>query len=198
VTAIAKPEESVFDTAPEDLRPVLESLVEAVQADANWKVRKKTLLDALLVVETMTQLNPRQQQAFESLMAGIEDGSISEEEAKAAMDAIEADEGADDEDAETMDMAGDILPMFIGAVLERLDEDRIDSAEQAALYILSIHPEHYEAAEDWLQADVKNAKAFKKLLRADRRYAALFEDLLGPEDEDDLLPPDGDEGKGED
>ena len=31
MTAIAKPETLVFDTAPEELRPVLESLVEAVQ-----------------------------------------------------------------------------------------------------------------------------------------------------------------------
>ena len=188
MTAIAKPADSVFDTAPEDLRPVLESMVEAVQADANWKVRKKTLLDALLVVETMTQLSPKQQEAFEALMAGIEDGTISEEEAKARMDAIEAggDEEEDDEEAEGYDTAADVLPMFIGAVLERLGEDRIASVEQAALYILSVHPEHYEAAEDWLEADPKNATAFKKLLRSDRRYAGLFEALLGEEDEDGL------------
>jgi len=180
MTAIAKPEHSVFDTAPEELRPVLESLVEAAQADANWKVRKKTLLDALLVVETMTQLSPKQQEAFEALMAGMEDGSISEAEAKARMDAIEE---ADDEDEGGEGV--DILPMFIGAVLERLGEDRITSVEQAALYILSVHPEHYEAAEDWLQADEKNATAFRKLLRSDRRYAGLFEALLGEEDEEE-------------
>lgn len=180
MTAIAKPEHSVFDTAPEELRPVLESLVEAAQADANWKVRKKTLLDALLVVETMTQLSPKQQEAFEALMTGMEDGSISEAEAKARMDAIEAVED-DEEGGEGID----ILPMFIGAVLERLDEDRITSVEQAALYILSVHPEHYEAAEDWLQADEKNATAFKKLLRSDRRYAGLFDALLGEDEEEE-------------
>ena len=195
MTAIAKPENSVFDTAPEELRPVLDSIVEAVQADANWKVRKKTLLDALLVVETMTQLSPRQQEAFEALMTGIEDGSISEEQAKAAMDAIEADEGGDedeeeDEDEDAGSASAEVLPVFIGAVLERLGEERITSVEQAAVYILSVHPEHYGAAEDWLEADIKNAKAFKKLLRADRRYANLFELLLGKEDGDDLPPED--------
>ncbi len=196
MTAIAKPENSVFDTAPEELRPVLDSIAEAVQGDANWKVRKKTLLDALLVIETMTQLSPRQQEAFEALMTGIEDGSISEEQAKTAMDAIEADEGGeeDGEDEEDQDVgaSAEVLPVFIGAVLERLGEDRITSVEQAAVYILSVHPEHYGAAEDWLQADIKNAKAFKKLLRADRHYANLFELLLGDEDEDegeDGLPP---------
>ncbi|PWC37044.1 hypothetical protein [Azospirillum sp. TSO22-1] len=182
MTAIAKPEHSVFDTAPEELRPVLESLVEAAQGDANWKVRKKTLLDALLVVETMTQLSPKQQEAFEALMAGMEDGSISEAEAKARMDAIET---ADDDDEEEGGEGIDILPMFIGAVLERLGEDRITSVEQAALYILSVHPEHYEAAEDWLQADEKNATAFKKLLRSDRRYAGLFDALLGEDEEEE-------------
>lgn len=200
MTAIAKPENSVFDTAPEELRPVLDSIVQAVQADANWKVRKKTLLDALLVVETMTQLNPRQQAAFEALMTGIEDGSISEADAKTAMDAIEADLGDDEEDGEDDEdededgiaASAEVLPVFIGAVLERLGEERIVSAEQAAVYILSVHPEHYEAAEAWLEADIKNAKAFKKLLRADRRYATLFDLLLGPEDEDEIhLPPEG-------
>ena len=196
MTAIAKPENSVFDTAPEELRPVLDSIVQAVQADANWKVRKKTLLDALLVVETMSQLSPRQQAAFEALMTGIEDGTISEADAKAAMDAIEADagggdeeDGEEDEDEDGISASAEVLPVFIGAVLERLGEDRITSAEQAAVYILSVHPEHYEAAEEWLEADIKNAKAFKKLLRADRRYATLFELLLGDEDEGDVLPP---------
>lgn len=181
MTAIAKPEHLVFDTAPEELRPVLESLVEAAQADANWKVRKKTLLDALLVVETMTQLSPKQQEAFEALMVGMEDGSISEAEAKARMDAIETAEDDEEEGGEGID----ILPMFIGAVLERLGEDRITGVEQAALYILSVHPEHYEAAEEWLQADAKNATAFKKLLRSDRRYAGLFDALLGEDEEED-------------
>lgn len=195
MTAIAKPEHSVFDTAPEELRPVLESLVEAVQGDANWKVRKKTLLDALLVVETMTQLSPKQQEAFEALMAGIEDGSISEADAKARMDAIEeAEAEGEDEDEEGVAASAEVLPMFIGAVLERLGEDRVTSVEQAALYILSVHPEHYEAAEEWLQADEKNAKAFRKLLRADRRYAGLFDILLGPDDDEDVMLPDDDEG----
>ncbi|WP_448189363.1 hypothetical protein [Azospirillum sp. sgz301742] len=202
MTAIAKPENSVFDTAPEELRPVLDSIVEAVQADANWKVRKKTLLDALLVVETMSQLSPRQQEAFEALMTGIEDGSMSEADAKAAMDAIEAnlgndeeEDGEEDEGEDGVAASAEVLPVFIGAVLERLGEDRIVSAEQAAVYILSVHPEHYEAAEEWLQADIKNAKAFKKLLRADRRYAALFEMLLGEEGEDDMVLPPGGEGR---
>ena len=206
MTAIAKPANSVYETAPEELRPVLDSMVEAALADANWKVRKKTLLDALMVVETMADLTPEQQEAFESVMQGIEDGTLTEEDAKAAMELLERRGAANDDsdpesdgEAEDQGMAAsaEVLPVFIGAVLERLEEDSIVCAEQAALYILSVHPEHYEAAEEWLQADPKNAKAFKKLLRADRRYAELFDLLLGPEEEDDFVLPEdeADDGK---
>lgn len=187
MTAIAKPQESVFDTAPEELRPVLESLVEAAKADSDWKTRKTTLLDALLVVETMTQLSPKQQAAFEELMAGIENGSLSEEEAKARMDSIEAETAEEDEGNEEFGSeAAEVIPVFIGAVLERLSEERITSAEQCALYILSIHPEHYEAAEDWLQADPQNTAAFKALLEADPRYAGLFDLILGEDEGDEF------------
>jgi len=198
VTVIAKPAESLFDTAPEELVPVLESMAQAVRADANWKVRKKTLVEALMVVETMTELTPRQQDAFGTLMKGIEEGTISEEEAKAAIDAIEAEEVSEEEEEDGIAASTEVLPVFIGAILERLEETELVCAEQAALYLLSAHPEHYEAAEAWLQADLKNTKAFKKLLRADRRYAALFDLILGPEDEDDIaLPEDeGEDGKG--
>lgn len=189
MTAIAKPVNSVFATAPDELRPILESMVEAVKADANWKVRKKTLVEALVVVDTMTSMNPRQQQAFEALMKGIEDGSISEEEAKSAMDAMEAGSDAEDGEDDGIAASADVLPVFIGAVLERLEETDLVCAEQAAFYLLSVHPEHYEAAENWLEADHKNAKAFKKLLRSDDAYAALFELILGPEDEDDIALP---------
>ncbi len=178
MTAIAKPPDSLYDTAPDELVPVLESMVQAVQASANWKTRKKTLMEALMVVETMTALNTHQKEIFEGLVKGIEDGSLSEEEAKEAISAISATDDAESDEKPDAIPLTEILPIFIGAILERLDEPEIVCAEQVAFYLLSAHPEHFEAAEAWLQADFKNSKAFKKLLRADRRYAGLFELII--------------------
>ncbi|HYD31363.1 MAG TPA: hypothetical protein VEB64_10980 [Azospirillaceae bacterium] len=90
----------------------------------------------------------------------------------------------------------EMLPLYVGALLERLEETEIRCAEQAAVYILSIHREHQEAAEAWLIADWRNGKAFKKLLRADRRYAGVLEMMEEYFAESgraphNLLPPDG-------
>ena len=64
-----------------------------------------------------------------------------------------------------------------GVILEVLGETRVSSVEQAACYILSAHPEHQKAGWDWIDADYGNWRAFKKLLRADRRYAFYYDEI---------------------
>jgi len=190
MTAITKPEESLYDSAPEELKPTLDELVKQVQADANWKVRKKTLLDVLSVLDVATELTEEQRVELDRVMRGIEDGSISAEEAERALEMLEQAPDAEvSDDEDEVAASAEVLPVFIGAILERLGEERITCVEQAALYLLSAHDEHAAAAEQWLQEDIKHGKAFKKLLRSDRRYEALFELILAPEfeeDEDDL------------
>lgn len=67
-----------------------------------------------------------------------------------------------------------LLPVHLGAILERLGEERIEELEQAAFYLLSVHPEHQGAADAWLQATRERQKAFLKFLGANPFYATLF------------------------
>lgn len=67
-----------------------------------------------------------------------------------------------------------LLPSHVGALLERLDEPRIESVEQAAFYLLSIHPEHQAAAESWLASDRQGQKDFVRFVNANSFYAALY------------------------
>ena len=69
-----------------------------------------------------------------------------------------------------------VVPFFIGGILEKLGETEIRSIEQVAFYILSGHAEHQDAADKWLQADRKREKAFKKFIKANRYYRDLLKD----------------------
>jgi hypothetical protein len=196
MTAIPKPETSLYESAPEELKPTLDEMVERVKADANWKVRKKTLLDVLSVLDVATELTEEQRAELDRVMRGIEEGTISAEEAERALEMLEQMPDAEVSDDDEVSASADVLPMFVGAILERLGEERITCVEQAALYLLSAHDEHAAAAEQWLQEDFKHAKAFKKLLRTDRRYESLFELILAPDfEEDDEDLEDEEDGK---
>ncbi|MGQ9366727.1 hypothetical protein [Azospirillum sp. ST 5-10] len=196
MTAIAKPETPVYDTAPDDLKPVLQSLAEALADEPDWAVRKDSLLEVLMAVDGMTALSPAQQTALAGVMERVENGTMDEDEAERALAAIDAGKGADeDEDGEAAPPP-DLLPMFIGAILERLDEPRITCAEQAGFYLLSVQPEHVEAAEAWLEEAPENTEALRTLLDGDATYATLFDLLLGPPEEDDDGGDDGGDDDG--
>ena len=66
-----------------------------------------------------------------------------------------------------------VLPLHIGAILEKLGEEEIISVEQAAFYLLSIHPEHQQVADQWIQSDKANLKAMTKFIDTNPFYAAL-------------------------
>lgn len=152
MTAIPKPERSVFETSPEKLRPFLHSLADRVSGGANWMVRKKTVCDLLLGLD-----------AFFALPA---------EERTALMG--QGGEAPETDDTGPADFRN-VLPLYVGAILEGLNEDAITGPEQAAVYILSIHPEHQGAAEAWMLADPRNGKAVRRLMKADRRYRQLMD-----------------------
>jgi len=67
-----------------------------------------------------------------------------------------------------------VLPAYVAAILECLDERVIGSADQAACYVLSAHPEHQDAALAWIGQGAASATAFEAVLGGDRRYAAYF------------------------
>lgn len=203
MTAIAKPETSLLaDMAPEE-QERLRSIAEDVRSGANWVVRKRKLLDTLLAIEAAIGGTPNEALiGDDSDFAALRDEIRKMEEAAqaAAAAAGEAPDEPLDED-ELAAAANEIafltgLPTYVGAVLEMLDESEITSVEQAAFYHLSAHAEHQRAADAWFDADIRNDKAFRKFLRANRDYSDLldrFEEMLDvveeePEDDESDLP----------
>lgn len=158
MTAISPPARSVFETSPEKLRPFLEGLAARVSGGSNWMVRKKTVCDLLLGLDAFFALPAAERSA---LMA---DGGASPDLAEA--------EGKTDGGPEDFRK---VLPLYVGAILEGMRETVIASPEQAAIYLLSIHPEHQAAAEAWMLADPRNGKSVRKLMRTDRRYRQLMD-----------------------
>ncbi|MBP2304834.1 hypothetical protein GBZ48_10890 [Azospirillum melinis] len=158
MTAIPPPARSVFETSPEKLRPFLEGLAVRVSGGSNWMVRKKTVCDLLLGLDAFFALPAAERSA---LMA---DGGASPDIAEA--------EGRTDGGPEDFRK---VLPLYVGAILEGMRETVIASPEQAAIYLLSIHPEHQAAAEAWMLADPRNGKSVRKLMRTDRRYRQLMD-----------------------
>ncbi|PWC75619.1 hypothetical protein [Azospirillum sp. TSH64] len=158
MTAISPPARSVFETSPEKLRPFLEGLAARVSGGSNWMVRKKTVCDLLLGLDAFFALPAAERSA---LMA---DGGASPDLAEA--------EGKTDGGPEDFRK---VLPLYVGAILEGMQETVIASPEQAAIYLLSIHPEHQAAAEAWMLADPRNGKSVRKLMRTDRRYRQLMD-----------------------
>ncbi len=154
MTAIARPSRSVFDTSPDTLRPFLEGLTARVAGGANWMVRKKTVCDLLLGLDAFFALPAAERRA----MLG---------DAAAPPDKPEGEGGPAD--------FRNVLPLYVGAILEGLSETTITNPEQAAIYRLSIHPEHQAAAEGWMLADPRNGKAVRRLMRAARRYRQLMD-----------------------
>lgn len=153
MTSIDKPARSVFETSPEKLRPFLEGLAERVSGGPNWLVRKKTVCDLLLGLDAFFALPAAERSAL------LAEGGAPEEES--------TDNGPAD--------FRKVLPLYVGAILEGLDESALTGPEQAAVYLLSIHPEHQAAAERWMLEDPRNGKAVRKLMRTDRRYRQLMD-----------------------
>lgn len=153
MTTIATPARSVFETSPEKLRPFLEGLAARVSGGANWMVRKKTICDLLLGLDAFFALPAAERRAL------LAEGGGPEEDG--------TDEGPAD--------FRRVLPLYVGAILEGLAETDVSGPEQAAIYLLSIHPEHQAAADGWMRADPRNGKAVRKLMRTDRRYRQLMD-----------------------
>lgn len=165
IAAIART--TLNDEVPEGMRSAIEGFAATVRAKANWKVRKKTLCELMLGFALIMRMAP-------------------EERSELTGQPVPDDDPALDEDT-----IADLLPIVLGAVLETLDEGFISSAEQAAVYVLSIQPEHQQAAEAWMETDRRNWKAVQRILKSDEVYAALVDAMEAlPDDADDTDGPD--------
>ncbi len=94
----------------------------------------------------------------------------------------------DGDEVEIVEDFAEVLPFYVGAVLEQLGETKLDRPEQAAFYLLSCHPEHTEAAQSWLQ-EGSNLKRFQKFVDDTPDYEAILEMMDehydGDDDDDD-------------
>jgi hypothetical protein len=151
---------------PAPMGEVLRTLAGKVAAGSNWKVRKKALIDVVEGLDAMMAIGD------------AEAAFVDDPDADPPLDDPEEDAGAVDGDLDVPEFdVVDVLPAYVGAILEVLGETTVSTVEQAACYILSAHPEHQKAGWDWIDADYGNWRAFKKLLRADRRYAFYYDEI---------------------
>lgn len=183
---------------PAPMGEVLRTLAERVASGSNWKVRKKALIDVVEGLDAMMAVG--EAEALDAL--DLDDEAIAAEAEALDADAGGPETGADDGEPPPGDLdvpefdVVDVLPAYVGAILEVLGETTVSSVEQAACYILSAHPEHQKAGWDWIDADYGNWRAFKKLLRADRRYAFYYDEIeaLATADAGEAEDGDGEDG----
>lgn len=183
-TPIPAIDQPVMPDLDADLTAFLESLTERVRAGANWMVRKKILMDALVAVEKLALMSEEERaMLLDAVRQRMADGAPGpsasappDEEPDAAADGTGDSAEGGEGDTRTPPPAMLIL-LYCGAVLESLAETEIRSAEQAMVYALSIHPAHNQAAIDWSQSDPRNTRAMRKLIRHDRRFKHLFDSV---------------------
>ncbi|MGQ9366728.1 hypothetical protein [Azospirillum sp. ST 5-10] len=156
-TPIRPPARPLYDGLSEEVRGQVDRMAERVAAGANWKVRKKTMLDLLLALEALAAMPAAARAAALGLPGGGPDG----------------EPAAPGADAEAPAPAETLVLFYAGTILERLAEPAIASAEQAAMYSLSLHPEHGESVLDWMRADRRNAAALRRIMRGDRTFRTL-------------------------
>ncbi|NYZ11077.1 hypothetical protein HL658_00830 [Azospirillum sp. RWY-5-1] len=175
-TPIPTVEHPVMPELDEGLTTFLSELAERVRGGSNWMVRKKILLDALVAVEQLALMSEADRvEVLDVLRRRMgEEAEPDEVPVTTADDAAEAAEGGEETAAPPPAM---LILLYCGGVLETLGETEVRSAEQAMVYALSIHPAHNQAAVDWSQANPRNAKAMRKLIRHDRRFKHLFDSV---------------------
>ena len=170
MSVITKPPHSTLQASPEALRPFLEALANRVRGGSNWVIRKKITLDLLLGLDEFFSLPEAEREA---MMRDEADGGDSVP--AGATGIVGPDDGIVKMPDQPLDAKafGQLLPAYVGAILEGLDEKEITSADQAAIYYLSVHPEHHLAAQSWIAASPRNLREARRVMKGDRRYRKL-------------------------
>jgi hypothetical protein len=145
---IDKPGQSAIQGLTAEQEKLYDTLTGMLVAEPDWKQRRNTLFAIIQKFRT----------AFDGTPKGSRPRSL-EQDLKAG---------------EMPFMS--VLPIHIAVLLEKLDETCVKTVEQAAFYLLSVHPEHQAAADRWLQNDKKHLKAFMKFLDTNPYYRALYEE----------------------
>ncbi len=211
---IPKPAQSAYENADTDIREMLDRMIAELKATPSWEQRSTQFLEIIDALELAFEGDD--EDIDDDL---IDDEDEDDEYVGDDDDDLDDDEDDDDEElavsgekvngwhggggvvtpandegeeVEVVEDFAEVLPFYVGAVLEQLGETKLERPEQAAFYLLSCHPEHTEAAQSWLQQGT-NLKRFQKFVDDTPDYEAILEMMDEHYDEDDDDIDDDDE-----
>jgi len=210
---IPKPAQSAYENADTDIREMLDRMIAELKATPSWEQRSTQFLEIIDALELAFEGDD------EDIDDDLIDDEDEDDEYVGDDDDLDDDEDDDDEElavsgekvngwhggggvvtpandegeeVEIVEDFAEVLPFYVGAVLEQLGETKLERPEQAAFYLLSCHPEHTEAAQSWLQQGT-NLKRFQKFVDDTPDYEAILEMMDEHYDEDDDDVDDDDE-----
>jgi hypothetical protein len=212
---IPKPAQSAYENADTDIREMLDRMIAELKATPSWEQRSTQFLEIIDALELAFEGDD------EDIDDDLIDDEDEDDEYVGDDDDLDDDEDDDDEElavsgekvngwhggggvvtpandegdeveVEVVEDFAEVLPFYVGAVLEQLGETKLERPEQAAFYLLSCHPEHTEAAQSWLQQGT-NLKRFQKFVDDTPDYEAILEMMDEHYDEDDDDIDDDDE-----
>ena len=200
---IPKPAQSAYENADTDIREMLDRMIAELKATPSWEQRSTQFLEIIDALELAFEGDDEDVDDFDDDEyvgddddddddASLDEDDESVEERAVSGEKVNGWHGGggvvtpanDDGEVEVVEDFAEVLPFYVGAVLERLGETKLDRPEQAAFYLLSCHPEHTEAAQSWLQQGT-NLKRFQKFVDDTPDYEAILEMMDEHYDEDD-------------
>jgi hypothetical protein len=206
---IPKPAKSAYENADTDIREMLDRMIAELKATPSWEQRSTQFLEIIDALELAFEGDEEDldddfidDDDEDAEYVGDEDDDLDDDEGdeeggerSVSGEKVNgwhggggvvapADDEVEVEEVEIVEDFAEVLPFYVGAVLEQLGETKLERPEQAAFYLLSCHPEHTEAAQSWLQQGT-NLKRFQKFVDDTPDYEAILEMMDEHYDEDD-------------
>jgi hypothetical protein len=207
---IPKPAQSAYENADTDIREMLDRMIAELKATPSWEQRSTQFLEIIDALELAFEGDDEDvgddfDDDEDDEYVGDDDDDLDDDdeddesgdEQAASGEKVNGWHGGggvvtpandDGDEVEIVEDFAEVLPFYVGAVLERLGETKLERPEQAAFYLLSCHPEHTEAAQSWLQQG-SNLKRFQKFVDDTPDYEAILEMMdehYDGDDDDDL------------
>jgi hypothetical protein len=211
---IPKPAQSAYENVDTDIREMLDRMIAELKATPSWEQRSTQFLEIIDALELAFEgdeddAGDEFEDDEDDEYVGDDDDDDDDDDAFDDEDDEYVEEqtasgekvngwhggggvvkptGDEDDEVEIVEDFAEVLPFYVGAVLEQLGETKIERPEQAAFYLLSCHPEHTEAAQSWLQQG-SNLQRFQKFVDDTPDYEAILEMMDehydGDDDDDD-------------
>jgi hypothetical protein len=209
---IPKPAQSAYENADTDIREMLDRMIAELKATPSWEQRSTQFLEIIDALELAFEGDDEID--ADDFDDDEDDEYVGDDDDDADLDDFDDDDSVeersvsgekvngwhgggvvtpandDGDEVEIVEDFAEVLPFYVGAVLERLGETKLDRPEQAAFYLLSCHPEHTEAAQSWLQQG-SNLKRFQKFVDDTPDYEAILE-MMDEHYDDDVDDDDED------